>query len=127
VLPVAAEAFVADGSAAEAAELTGLVERELADRDLPLAPAAVGYARGVLERSAARFRSAAKKYEALGTPYNAARAWESAAAVLIQDGNAAGPPVTCAGRRRSTAGSARAGTTAGRRAWPAAAASGCRR
>jgi DNA-binding CsgD family transcriptional regulator len=90
VLPVAVEALVADGSAAEAADLADRVERELADRDLPLAPAAVDYARGVLERSAVRFRTAAKQYEALGTPYEAARAWESAAAVLIEAGGAGG-------------------------------------
>jgi DNA-binding CsgD family transcriptional regulator len=87
VLPVAVEALVADGSRDEAAELTDQVERELADLDSPLAPAAVDFARGVLERSAARFRSAATRYDASGTPYEAAQARENAAALLIGDGD----------------------------------------
>jgi DNA-binding CsgD family transcriptional regulator len=78
LLPSAAEALVAAGAPGEAAELIGRAERELRDLDAPLASAALRYARGVLARSAAEFRSAAEAYDTLPAPYQAARAHEMA-------------------------------------------------
>jgi DNA-binding CsgD family transcriptional regulator len=78
LLPSAAEALAAAGAPGEAAELVGRAERELRDLDAPLAPAALRYARGVLARSAAEFRSAAEAYDAIPAPYQAARAHEMA-------------------------------------------------
>lgn len=79
LLASAVEALVSAGAGAEAAELAGRAGRELRDKDTPLAPAALCYARGILTGSAEEFRTAARRYEAIPAPYEAARAWEQAA------------------------------------------------
>jgi DNA-binding NarL/FixJ family response regulator len=63
------------------------VELELRDRDAPLAPAALCYARGVLDGRADDFLVAAQEYERVLAPYEAARARERAAGLLLDAGD----------------------------------------
>lgn len=88
LLPRAVEALAAAGEPGQAWELVGQAGRELADRDVPLAPAALSYAHGVLRASAADFRAAARHYLDVPAPYEAARANERAADCMLASGDA---------------------------------------
>jgi DNA-binding CsgD family transcriptional regulator len=83
LLPSAAEALTAAGERAELTELLTRVERETRALDAPLASAGLRYARGVLASDAEDLLAAAGEYEAALAPYEAARANERAAAVLL--------------------------------------------
>lgn len=78
LLPSAVEALAASGARREAAELTSRAERELRNLDAPLAQGALHYARGVLTGSAGEFRAAARAYDEIPAPYQAAGAREQA-------------------------------------------------
>lgn len=87
LLPAAAEAYAAAGEEPPAARLVDRAARELSGLDVPLAPAAVHYARGVLAGSADEFQAAAELYDAALAPYEAARTREQAARLLIAAGD----------------------------------------
>jgi DNA-binding CsgD family transcriptional regulator len=82
LLPSATEALVAAGARAEAVELVDVCTQQLRHLDVPLAPAALAYARGVLTASVADFQAAARHYDAVCAPFEAARAREQAATHL---------------------------------------------
>ncbi|MDR8413709.1 AAA family ATPase [Nonomuraea sp. 3-1Str] len=86
-VPALAEALVSVGRADEAAELVTRLDRELAELDAPLAPAALEHARGFLTGDAERFTAAAAAYDRLPAPYEAAQAREQAATRLLAVGD----------------------------------------
>jgi DNA-binding CsgD family transcriptional regulator len=86
LLPAAADALVAASRHTEARDLIDRAERELRGLDVPLAPAALRNARGVLASSPQDFLAAAEHYEAAGAPYEAAQARERAAACALERG-----------------------------------------
>lgn len=97
VLPAWVRALTAAGRHAEAAERVAGVDAALRDRDAPCAPAAFAHARGILAAADGDLRSAgelyteaAGRYAALPCPYEAAQAWEDAAACLPRAQQAAG-------------------------------------
>jgi DNA-binding CsgD family transcriptional regulator len=85
-LPALTDAMVRAERRADAAALVARVAEALADRDAPLADAAVPHARGHLTGDATHFLVAASAYDTLGAPYEAAQARESAAASLFAAG-----------------------------------------
>lgn len=86
LLPSAVEAWQAAGAVAEAQQFLERAEAGLCDLDAPLAPAALAYARGVLAGFADDLLTAADGYDRLPAPYEAARARERAAALLVDYG-----------------------------------------
>ncbi|MET7333154.1 AAA family ATPase [Nonomuraea sp. NPDC005650] len=82
-LPSAVEVWAAAGEHDEARRFAERVERELRHLDAPLAAAALCYARGVLDGRAGDFLAAAEKYRNASAPYEAARASERAAGLLL--------------------------------------------
>ncbi len=89
-LPSAVEVWAAADEHEEARRFTYRVERELRDLDAPLASAALCYARGVLDGRADEFVAAAEEYTKVSAPYEAARANERAAGLLLADGDVRG-------------------------------------
>ncbi|WP_329084746.1 ATP-binding protein [Streptosporangium sp. NBC_01469] len=92
-LPSAVEVWAAAGEYGEARRFTERVERELRHLDAPLASAALCYARGVLDGRADDFLTAAVKYQNASAPYEAARASERAAGLLLDGGDPRGGSV----------------------------------
>jgi DNA-binding CsgD family transcriptional regulator len=88
-IPSAVETWLAAGDIDRAQRFTSRAERAMRDLDAPLAAAALGYAHGVLDRSAADVVDAAERYEALPAPYEAAKAHERAATILLGTGDVA--------------------------------------
>ncbi|MGW0808255.1 helix-turn-helix transcriptional regulator [Nonomuraea sp. NPDC002799] len=92
-LPSAVEVWTAAGEHGEARRFTERVERELRHLDAPLASAALCYAHGVLDGRAGDFLAAAVRYQNASAPYEAARARERAAGLLLDGGDPRGGPV----------------------------------
>jgi hypothetical protein len=78
LLPAAIEALVVAGADAEAQELAGRTEHELRDRDVPLLPAALACARGVLDGQTDVFLAAAAEHITKSAAYEPARAGDRA-------------------------------------------------
>ncbi|MFC7589330.1 hypothetical protein ACFQYP_40855 [Nonomuraea antimicrobica] len=89
-LPSAVEVWMAAGEHGEARRFTEWVERELRDLDVPLASAALRYARGVLDGDADDVLAAAVDYRNASAPYEMARAHERAAGLLLEGGDSRG-------------------------------------
>lgn len=107
-LPSAVEAWMDAGSQDEATDFLGRSEAGLHEIDAPLAPAALAYGRGVLTGSAAELIRAADLYEAVPGPYEAARARERAAGLLVGAGQ---PDVAKAELKRAVSGYERLGAS----------------
>ncbi|MFD8560990.1 AAA family ATPase [Streptosporangium canum] len=95
-VPALAEALLAAGRPAEAAEVVDRYESRLLGLDAPLAPAALRQAGGLISAAeqrwregAAHFAASAAAFGALSAPYEAAQANEQAAACLLALGDAA--------------------------------------
>lgn len=96
VLPDAVEVLVVAGRHDDAQAFVARVAAAIPDLDAPVATAAVRQARGLLTGVANVVSHAADQYDALDLPYEAARARERAARLLVEsDGpDAAAPLVT---------------------------------
>jgi len=88
VLPSAVETWVNAGQRAEAHRFLDRAEVGLRMLDAPLAPAALSFGRGILTGSVHDLTRAADLYEAAQAPYEAARAQEQGARLLIAAGDA---------------------------------------
>ncbi|MEV4542092.1 ATP-binding protein [Micromonospora echinaurantiaca] len=93
LLPAAVEALVAAGERDEADDLVRLVAEELCDRDVPLLPAALHYARGILAADGDALLLAAEEYRRVGAGHEAVRARERAAGLLLHAGDERGTPL----------------------------------
>lgn len=96
-LPALVDALSAAGNLAGAAELTARFGAQVRDLDAPFAEAALPHAQGVLaaaegrpEDAASLFDTAAGRYAALPSPYDAAQAHEQAARCLLEAGSGDG-------------------------------------
>lgn len=103
VLPAAVELKVGEDRTEEARELLARASRELTGRDLPLAPAGLLHAEGILyaasgdhERAAACLLEAVELYDRLGCPYEAAQVRERATASLFAANDDRAEPVALA-------------------------------
>ncbi|MBX6722039.1 MAG: LuxR family transcriptional regulator, partial [Dactylosporangium sp.] len=90
LLPSAVEALVAAGARDEAGDLVDRVAEELRDRDVPLLPAAACYTRGVLAGDGDELLAAAEEYQRVSAAYDAIRARERAAGLLLDAGDERG-------------------------------------
>ncbi|MEV0427421.1 AAA family ATPase [Micromonospora sp. NPDC050495] len=93
LLPAAAEALVAAGERAEADDLVRQVTKELRDLDVPLLPAGLHHAHGILAADADELLVAAEEYRRVGAGYEEIRARERAAGLLLEAGHERGAPL----------------------------------
>lgn len=90
-LPAVTETLLAAGRRDEARTFTDRASTQLGELDAPVADAALRYGSGLLHGRAGDLLAAAERYAALPAPYEAARAREHAASVLLSQGDSRGP------------------------------------
>jgi ATP/maltotriose-dependent transcriptional regulator MalT len=95
MLPTLTQTLLSAGRGSEATALLKRMAQELGELDAPLANAALGHARGLLDSAAQRWDDAGRQlivaadlYERLSCPYEAGQAREEAAACLLAAGDA---------------------------------------
>ncbi|HUN33537.1 MAG TPA: AAA family ATPase [Trebonia sp.] len=91
VLPSAVETWLSAGQQAEARRFLDRAEAGLRMLDAPLAPAALCYGRGILTESVDDLTKAADLYAEAQAPYEAARAREHGARLLLAAGHEDAP------------------------------------